>query len=158
MATRKKVSKVREEIQSFYEERELASLKSNNNRASSISIGPTGGGLIEILMRGDFGYAFYILHPVEAIEIMEQLAAAAGVEILKRPKEDFSSWRSWDTERTNASIWKGAAPFQLSDKDKRQMTKFDQLKYGILPASTSEKPKLEASTKRKKKIEESDEE
>ncbi len=158
MTQRKKVSKIREEINSIYEQRELASLKSSQSRASSISVGSAGGGLIEISMRGDYGNLFYILHPVEAVEFIEQLAAAAGVEVAKRPKEDFSSWRSWDPTRPDANMWKGSAPHQLSGVDKQNLSEFDKFKYGILPAATAtEKPKLQASSKRKKKIDDSNE-
>jgi len=155
MAPKKKTSKVREEIEKIYEERELASLKSSQSRAASITVGTTGGGLIEISLRGDYANLWYVLHPVEAIELIEQLAAAAGVEVAKRPKEDFSSWRSWNPDRPDSNLWKGSAPHQLSDRDKKQLSKFDEFKYGILPATTSvEKPKLEATTRRRKKVEE----
>lgn len=160
MNTRKKrESKIRQEIQKKYEENELASLTQIQNRARSFSVGTASGGVIELNMRGDFANLWYILQPVEAVEIIEQLAAAAGLEILKRPKQDFSAWRSWDFDQPDSSSWKGAAPWQISDKEKRKLGRLHEQKYGILPTVTStERPRLEASTRRKNKAEKETEE
>lgn len=149
-------SKTRKEIEEIYEQNELAALKANQNRARSISVGSASGGLIEIILRGEHNSMWYILHPVEAVEFLEQLASSCGIEILKRPKQDFTSWRSWELDQPNSAHWKGAAPWQLSDTDKKQLSKIHEQKYGILPMNTNtvEKPKLEATTRRKKKIEE----
>ena len=153
-------SKIRKEIQEIHEQNELAALKSNQSRARSISIGSANGGMVEIILRGELNSMWYILHPVEAVELLEQLASSCGIEIIKRPKQDFSSWRSWELDQPNSSYWKGAAPWQLSDTDKKQLTKAHEQKYGILPMNINsvERPKLEATTRRKKKIQESDNE
>jgi hypothetical protein len=155
MVAKKPKSKIRQEIETYHEKRELAALKSNDNRARAITCGQTTGGVIEIMLRGDTTFLYYLCNPVEAVELMEQLAAACGVEILKRPKQDFTAWRSWDLDQPNSVHWKGAAPWQMSDKDKKQISKVNE-KYGILPANihSEEKPKLEASSRRKKKIQE----
>ncbi len=129
---------------------EIASRIENQNRARSFTIGQSSGGTIEVMLRGDYATLFYILRPVEAVEIIEQLAAAAGIEILKRPKQDFSAWRSWDLEQPDHSDWKGAAPWQLNEKQKKQLAKVAE-PYNLLPSSDSiERPKLQASTRRKK--------
>jgi hypothetical protein len=160
MAPRKKeeVSKIRQEIQKLHEENELAALKSARDRARSISVGGTSGGLLEISLRGDFGSLYYIANPVEAVELIESIAAAAGLEIAKRPKQDFTAWRSWDLEQPQSTHWKGAAPWQINDKEKKKLAKFEEQKYGILPTSAGsvEKPKLEAKSKKNKEVEESD--
>jgi hypothetical protein len=97
---------------------------------------------------------------VEAVELIESIAAACGIEILKRPKQDFTAWRSWDMEQPNSVHWKGAAPWQINDKEKKKLSKLNEQKYGILPAVTTaaEKPKLEPTVRKKKKVEELDEE
>lgn len=115
----KKISRTRQKIHEIYEENEYASLKQNQARARSLSVGTTTGGLIEVNMRGDLSNLWYILHPVEAVEIIEQLAAAAGLQVAMRPKQDFTSWRSWDTTIPGCAHWVGAAPWQLSD-DQRE--------------------------------------
>lgn len=160
MASRKKEpSKLREKIDQLAEENEYYSLLANKDRARSVTIGNTSGGLIEIVMRSDRGMIHHILRPVEAVEIMEQLAAAAGLEIAKRPKQDFTAWRSWDLNTPDDSDWKGSAPWQLSDKAKRTLKKQEIEKFGVLPASTNvEKPKLKAASRRKKNVEEETEE
>lgn len=155
-----KQSKIRKEIEEIYEQNELAALKTNQNRARSITIGCTSGGVIEINLRGDYNHLWYLVNPVEAVELIEQLAAACGLEILKRPKQDFTSWRSWELDQPNSSHWKGAAPWQLSDVDKKRLAKIHEQKYNILPPNTNleERPRLETTTRRKKKIQESDRE
>ena len=114
----KKVSKTRKLIQAEYENNELACLKQNQSRARSFTVGTTTGGLVEVNMRGDHANLWYILHPVEAVEIMEQIAAACGVQIAMRPKQDFTTWRSWDTTIPGTSHWVGAAPWQLNDEQR----------------------------------------
>jgi len=160
MTAKKRPSKTRQKINELHEELEYNSLTQNKDRARSCTVGSCTGGLIEISMRGDAASLWYVLHPVEAIEFMEQLASACGVEILKRPKQDFTSWRSWELDQPNASHWKGAAPWQLNDKDKKQLGKLNEQKYGVLPPAnldSMERPKLEASSKRNKKIQEIEE-
>lgn len=158
MVAKKPKSKIRQEIEEIYELNELASLKANQNRARSITCGQTSGGVIEIVIRSDTNTLFYICNPVEAVELMESIAAACGLEILKRPKQDFTSWRSWDLEQPDGAAWKGAAPWQIREQDKKKMTKLHNEKYAILPANVDsiERPKLEAATRRKKKTQESE--
>ena len=159
MPAKKIKSKTRQEIEAIHEQNELNALKANLNRARSITCGQTTGGVIEFVLRGETTSMWYICNPVEAVEIMESIAAACGLEILKRPKQDFTAWRSWDLEQPNAVHWKGAAPWQISEKDRRQLSKLNDQKYGILPTSidSGERPKLEATTRRKKKTQELEE-
>lgn len=156
---KERLSKVRQQIQNEYEKNELATILANQTRARSITIGQATGGVIEIGMRGEHAQLWYLVNPVEAVEIIEQLAAAAGLEIAKRPKQDFTSWRSWDLDQPESTHWKGTAPWQMNDKDKKQLLKFEERKFGALPAvgDLIEKPKLEATTRRKKKTQEVEE-
>jgi hypothetical protein len=119
--TQKKLSKTRQKINQLYEENELANLESNKYRARSFTIGTTTGGIIEVGMRGDYGHLWYLLQPVEAVEIIQQIAAASGIEVAMRPKQDFSTWRSWDTSLPNSSFWIGTAPWQLPEEQKEKL-------------------------------------
>lgn len=153
------VSRYRKKINDLAEEAEYYSYLEGVNRAKSICIGSANGGIIELSLRSGKTTLHYIMRPVEAIEVMEQLAAACGVEIAKRPKQDFTAWRSWDVETPNGSDWKGSAPWQMNDNDRKELKKFEEKKFGVLPTSTAvEKPKLKAASKRKKKVEEETEE
>lgn len=117
----KKISKTRQKIHDVYEENEYANLKQSQTRARSLTVGTTTGGIIEVNMRGDFSNLWYVLHPVEAVEIIEQLAAAAGLQVAMRPKQDFTSWRSWDTTIPGTAHWLGAAPWQLNDEQREYL-------------------------------------
>jgi len=119
--TQKKISRTRKQIHDIYEENELASVKANQTRARSLTIGTATGGIIEVGMRGDFGHLWYLLQPTEAVEIISQLAAAAGIEIAMRPRQDFAAWRSWDTSLPASVAWIGAAPWQLSDDARAEL-------------------------------------
>ena len=118
--TKDKKSDTRKKIEQIYEENELANLEQNRTRARSFTIGCAGGGIIEVGLRGDYSNLWYLLQPVEAIEMMYQLAAASGVEIIMRPRNDFSSWRSWDPSINADTYWVGAAAWQLS-QEKREL-------------------------------------
>jgi hypothetical protein len=159
MATsKKKPSEIRKKIDSLAEENEYYAMLDTANRARSLSVGTTTGGIIEVTLRSERATLYYLMRPVEAVEIIEQLAASCGLEIAKRPKQDFTAWRSWDLDTPDVSDWKGTAPWQLSDSGKKQLKKHDDNRYAVLPASTqTDKPKLQASSKRKNKVEETEE-
>ena len=117
----KKTSKTRQKIHELYEENELANLKANQTRARSFSVGTASGGILELNMRGDFSNLWYQMQPTEAIEIIGQLASAVGVDIAMRPKQDFSTWRSWDTSLPGSVAWMGAAPWQLTEEQRLEI-------------------------------------
>lgn len=119
--TQKKLSKTRQKIHELYEQNELANLLENQTRARSLTIGTANGGIIEVGLRGDNIRLWYLLQPTEAVEIINQLAAAAGLEIAMRPRQDFASWRSWDTSLPPSVQWMGAAPWQLSDEQRAEL-------------------------------------
>jgi hypothetical protein len=115
---KKEETEIRKKINTIYEENEYANLQQNKNRARSLTVGTAFGGAIEVNMRGDYHSLWCILNPVEAIEIAEQLAAAAGVQIAMRPKNDFSAWRGWDVDNIDYVHWKGAAPWQVAPENR----------------------------------------
>ena len=116
------ISEVRKRINQLCEENELQGLLDNRNRSRSVTIGSAGGGVIEFSMRNEWANLYYLANPVEAIEILGELASACGVEIAIRPRNDFASWRSWDTDLPGAIHWMGAAPWQLTDEDKKAIS------------------------------------
>jgi hypothetical protein len=116
-----KISKTRQKINKLYEENEYASLEQNKNRARSLTVGTAGGGVIELGMRGDYANLWYQLQPVEAVELINQLASVSGLEIAMRPKQDFSTWRGWDTSLPASIHWVGAAPWQLSEEQRLEL-------------------------------------
>ena len=135
----KKLSKTRQEIHALYEANELADVKQRQARARSLSIGTAGGGVIELNMRGDFANLWYQVQPTEAIELIGQLAAAAGIEIAMRPRQDFAAWRSWDTTLPASVTWMGAAPWQLSEEDRALLTAYKEKNIKAIEASDDEK-------------------
>lgn len=119
--TQNKVSKTRRQIDELREKQELVNMLENLSRARSLTVGTTTGGIIEVGLRGDDSHLWYLLQPTEAVEIINQLAAAAGLEIAIRPRNDFASWRSWDTSLPPSVQWMGAAPWQLSDEERVEL-------------------------------------
>ena len=118
---KKEISQTRKKIHEFYEEQEYLSIQQNTNRARSVTVGTAFGGIVELIMRSDYATVWAQLQPVEAIELMEQIAAGCGVEIAMRPKQNFSTWRSWDTSLPTSVAWMGAAPWQLSDEQRLEL-------------------------------------
>jgi hypothetical protein len=106
-------SKIRKRINEIYEENELANLEASRTRARSFTVGTAFGGIVEVGMRGDFSTLYCLLQPVEAVEFIEQLAAAAGLQVALRPKQDFSTWRGWNVEADDR-YWVGAARWQVA--------------------------------------------
>jgi hypothetical protein len=113
----KKLSDTRQKIHEINEQNELANLLENQTRARSLTIGTANGGVIEVGMRGDNSHLWYLLDPTEAVEIISQLAAAAGLEIAMRPRQDFASWRSWDT----SLAWIGDVSWNPSDNQRSEL-------------------------------------
>lgn len=138
----KKISKTRQKIHEIYEQNELAALQQNQTRARSFSIGTTTGGIVEVSLRGDFTTLWYLLHPVEAVEMIESLAAASGLQVALRPKQDFSTWRSWDTTTPGCAHWIGAAAWQLNDEQREGLTALKEQNIKAIEGSNEEKKKL----------------
>jgi hypothetical protein len=133
---------LRKKINEIYEQNELANLEANQNRARSFTVGTAFGGIIEVSMRGDFHSLWCLLQPVEAVEFIEQLAAAAGLQVALRPKQDFASWRGWNAD-TDDRYWVGSAQWQISNDNSDQK---------MLESSKEEKEK-KPTRKKKKSVE-----
>jgi hypothetical protein len=89
-------AEIKKRVAEIHAEHELRSLKSNMDRARSLTVGTAFGGVTEITMRGECGnYLYSIMQPVEVIELIHQLAANVGCHINLQPRRDFSSWRDW---------------------------------------------------------------
>ena len=80
-------------------------------RAASITVGTAFGGTLEMSMRSNHGgYLYSILQPVEAIELIHQLAANVGCHIHLEPREDFASWREWNHSAEELAHFRGEQP------------------------------------------------
>lgn len=149
---KKEASEIRKKINETYEENEFANLQQNRNRARSITVGTAFGGAIEVNMRGDYHSLWCILTPVEAVEILEQLAAAAGVQVATKPKDDFSAWRGWNVDNVDYVHWKGAAPWQVAPENRHVSKELKSSKEPkqLLPAKEEEIPQKTKRSTRKR--------
>ena len=81
-------------------------------RARSVTVGTAFGGTTELTMRrGDGSFTFAILQPVEAIELIHQLAANVGCHLQLVPRKDFASWRDWRVSEEERLHLNGHPPF-----------------------------------------------
>lgn len=122
----KKESEIRKKINQAHEENEYVSVIQNQNRARAYSVGSAGGGILELSMRSDTSHLWYLLNPVEAVEMIQSVAALCGLEIALRPKKDFSTWRTWDATVPDFSHAIGSAPHQLNFEQKEYLTEYQQ--------------------------------
>jgi hypothetical protein len=90
-------------------ERQLANaLKETDTRARSFTVGTAFGGALEVSMRGDGGaHMWAILQPVEAIEVLHQMAAAVGCHMHLTPRRDFAAWRNWKNSPEELEHFRG---------------------------------------------------
>lgn len=95
-------------------EQSFNSAAATSNRSRAITVGSAGGGVVEIILRSDTHMLWHQLQPVEAIELIESIAASVGVYVATKPKDDYASWRDWSTEKVIVSgadmSWRGALP------------------------------------------------
>jgi hypothetical protein len=147
-------SKIREKINQIYEENELANLVSNKNRARSITVGTAFGGAVEISMRGDYHDLWVIMQPVEAVELIEQLASGIGLQVAMRPKQDFAAWRGWNIDAEDR-YWAGAAPWQIEDTSHRHKKLLNQERNDEKLLSESDDKKTKKEIEIQEKIRES---
>lgn len=97
------VEKVTKELNIRNPERDM-----REARAASITVGTAFGGSLEMSMRSNHGgYLYSILQPVEAIELIHQLAANVGCHINIQPREDFASWREWNHSAEELAHFRG---------------------------------------------------
>jgi hypothetical protein len=110
-AVKERLAQIKLEQELYLAEQELKNAKSNATRSRSVTVGTAFGGTTEISMRGDGGAILWcILQPVEAIELIHQLAANVGCHIALKPREDFSSWRGWNVSEEERLRLKGEVP------------------------------------------------
>jgi len=87
---------IEKELDRLRKLQQLESMRANESRAQSITIGTSGGGTTEITMRGINGnFLWNAYQPVEVIELIHQLSANIGCHLHLMPRQDFGSWRDW---------------------------------------------------------------
>lgn len=91
---------------------DLENRESNYNRARSITVGTAFGGTSEIMMRGDGGrHLWCAMQPCEVVELINQLAANVGCNVVLKPRNDFASWRDWRVSDSEKKHLNGHVPF-----------------------------------------------
>lgn len=143
---KKKLTK-EERMAEIYDENQVQSVINSRQRARSITVGTCFGGILEVGMRGDHYNMYCPLQPVEAVEVILQLAAASGIEVAMRPKKDFSSWRGWEVEGIEDNYWTGAAKFQLPRPVPVSARNLPQKEQESLPEAKEENSKEELEEK-----------
>jgi len=112
MSIKERLAQIELEQKLHEAEHAFKTLKSNAQRARSVTAGTAFGGVVEVAMRGDGSDALWcLLQPVEAIELIHQLSSAIGCHIAIKPREDLSSWRGWNLSETQQLDFNGHAPF-----------------------------------------------
>lgn len=99
-------------IEDFSRQQDVYNITEAANRARSVTVGTAFGGTTELTMRrGDGSFTFAILQPVEAIELIHQLAANVGCHLQLVPRKDFASWRDWRVSEEERLHLNGHPPF-----------------------------------------------
>ena len=105
-------SEAKRKLEEMQMEMEIENRASNLNRARSVTVGTAFGGTTELMMRSDGGrHIWCVMHPVEVIELIHQLAANVGCNIALKPREDFATWRDWKVSDQERLSFNGHAPF-----------------------------------------------
>lgn len=103
-----KKAEKQKKIDDVFAQQEVDNVSSNLNRARSVTVGTAFGGTTEVMMRGNDGRVLWaLLQPVEAIELIHQLAANVGCHLQLTPRRDFSSWRDWKYTDQELSHFRG---------------------------------------------------
>ena len=90
---------------------QLENRENEFNRARSVTVGTAFGGTVEVMMRGNNGFLWTPLQPVEVVELINQLAAGIGCHIAIKPRNDFASWREWKLDAPWNVSGNGWPPF-----------------------------------------------
>ena len=128
--TKKKVDKIEQMEREFNEkllaldiERQLKEREAEAYRSRTIHAGAHNEG-IEISMRLNNGaIAYHIMSPAEAVEFIHSIASRAGCHIAIQPREDFSSYRNWDSylpyeaKRSDKLLTSGSEFAKLENKE-----------------------------------------
>ena len=103
------------------ERRELEMFSASvKHRAASVTVGTAFGGSVELSMRNNDGtFLYVVLQPVEAVELLHQMAAGLGCHIAIKPRDDFASWRQWrETNAQTAPFFSNHPPFAEGSRDR----------------------------------------
>jgi len=101
-----------EKLRQIEAEMDLENRESNRNRARSITVGTAFNGTTEVMMRSDGGrHIWCTMQPTEVVELIHQLAANVGCNIVLKPRNDFASWRDWRVSEAEKKHLNGHAPF-----------------------------------------------
>lgn len=96
------------DIQKIHEQMQIQNRVADLNRTRSVVVGNAGGGTTEVGLRASDGrYLYSLLQPVEAIELIHQLAANVGCHLHLVPRQDFSSWREWKVSPEELAHYRG---------------------------------------------------
>lgn len=130
-------------------------------RARSVSVGTAFGGTVEITMRRNDGTVVWApLQPVEAIELIHQLAASVGCHLHLTPRRDFAAWREWQVTEEERLHLNGHPPFandmanymhvgkEVGYKTPKTRAPLLEDNQNADPALAIEKPKKRSSVKR----------
>jgi hypothetical protein len=111
MESAMKKAEFQKRVKDFEAEFDLRNRENELNRARSITVGTALGGSTEIMMRGNSGFMWLILQPVEVVELINQMAAGIGCHIAIKPRKDFASWRGWELDAPWNVSGNGWPPF-----------------------------------------------
>ena len=118
-------------------------------RAASVTVGTAFGGAIEMSMRSNHGgYLYSILQPVEAIELIHQLAANVGCHINLQPREDFASWREWNHTPEELAHFRGEQLFPGVGHPPHTLGFNNLPKIGKQPVKSAEEKENAVATKK----------
>ena len=102
---------VEKQFKELNEKMMLQNRENEFNRARSVTVGTAFGGTVEVMMRGNIGFLWATMQPVEVVELINQLAAGIGCHIAIKPRNDFSSWREWKLDAPWNVAGNGWPPF-----------------------------------------------
>ena len=127
-------------------EYEIGEMHAVQTRGRSISVGAGCGGIIELSIRTDETTVWMQLQPIEAVELINTLAAQCGLDVATRPKDDYATWRSWDPNVLPDTTQTGLGAWQLSDGARERLqankavkeVRVEEPEKPLLPEETNE--------------------
>jgi len=131
---------LKEKIELKKLEFEIGEINAAQTRARSISVGAACGGFIEISVRTDYTTVYMQLQPIEAVELINTLAAQCGLDVATRPREDYATWRCWNPDTLADKAQTGLGAWQLSDGARERLQADKRIKE--VQVKENEKPLL----------------
>lgn len=137
---------LKEKIELKRLEYEIGEMHAIQTRGRSISVGAACGGVIEVSVRTDETTVWMQLQPIEAVELINTLAAQCGLDVATRPKDDYATWRSWDPNVLPDTTQTGLGAWQLSDGARERLqanktikeVRVEEPEKPLLPEKTDE--------------------